>query len=127
VFNEYVGNKIEINRGDDGIAAIKFTQPVLIQKLKENHTPIMSRTPKTPAVPGSNLCKGDGMDLITMEQATRYRSLVALIMYIMQWSRPDVYNAGRSLSLGTCMLQMSHIGKHYTTVLHISWGPVIEA
>jgi hypothetical protein len=33
-----------------------------------------------------------------MEQATRYRSLVALIMYIMQWSRPDVYNAGRSLA-----------------------------
>ena len=77
---------------------IKFTQPVLIQKLEENHTPIISRAPKTPAVPGSNLCKGDGTDLITMEQATRYRSLVALIMYIMQWSRPDVYNAGRSLA-----------------------------
>jgi hypothetical protein len=98
VFNEYVGNKININRGDDGIATIKFTQPVLIQKLEENHTPIMSRAPKTPAVPGSNLCKGDGTNLITMKQATRYRSLVALIMYIMQWSRPDVYNAGRSLA-----------------------------
>ena len=62
-----VGNKIEINRGDDGIATIKFTQPVLIQKLKENHTPIMSRSPKTPAMPGSNLCKDDGTDLITIE------------------------------------------------------------
>jgi hypothetical protein len=40
VFNDYVGNKIDINRGDDGIATIKFTQPVLIQKLKENHTPL---------------------------------------------------------------------------------------
>jgi hypothetical protein len=98
VFNEYVGDKIDINRGDDSIATIKFTQPVLIQKLKENHTPIMFREPKTPAVPGSNPCKGDGTKLITMEQATRYRSLVALIMYIMQWSRPDIYNAGRSLA-----------------------------
>jgi hypothetical protein len=100
VFNKYVGNKIDINRGDDGIATIKkFTQPVLIQKLKENHTPIMPRAPKTPAViPGSNLCKGDGTKLITMEQATRYCSLVALIMYIMQWSRPDIINAGCSLA-----------------------------
>jgi hypothetical protein len=84
VFNEYVGNKIDINRGDDGIATIKFTRPVLIQKLEENHTPIMSLAPKTPAVPWSNLCKGDGTNLITMVQATKYRSLVALIMYIMQ-------------------------------------------
>jgi hypothetical protein len=37
VFNEYVGNKIDINRGEDGIVTIKFTQPVLIQKLEENH------------------------------------------------------------------------------------------
>jgi hypothetical protein len=36
VFNEYLGNKIDINCGDDGIATIKFTQPVLIQKLGEN-------------------------------------------------------------------------------------------
>jgi hypothetical protein len=93
-----VGNKIGINRGDDGIATVKFTQPVLIQKLEENHTPIMSRTLKTPAAPGSNLCKGDGTDLITMEQATKYRSLIALIMFIMQWSRPDLYNAGCSLT-----------------------------
>jgi ribonuclease BN (tRNA processing enzyme) len=64
VFNEYVGDKIDINRGDDGIATVKLTQPVLIQKLEGNHTPIMSRAPKTLAVPGSNLCKGDGTDLI---------------------------------------------------------------
>ena len=98
VFNEYVGNKIDISRGDDGIATVKFTQPVLIQKLEENHTPMMKRAPQTPAVPGSNLSKGDGTDMITMEQATKYRSLTALIMYIMQWSRPDVYQAGRSLA-----------------------------
>lgn len=97
-FNEYVGNKIDINRGDDGIATVKFTQPVLIQKLKENHTPIMNRVPMTPAVPGSNLCKGDGTDMLTADQATKYRSLTALIMFIMQWSRPDLYNAGRSLA-----------------------------
>jgi hypothetical protein len=58
VFNEYVGNKIDINRCGDCIATIKFTQPFLIQKLEENHTPIMSCAPKTPAVPGSNLCNG---------------------------------------------------------------------
>jgi hypothetical protein len=45
VFNEYVGNKIDINCGDDGIATIKFTQLVLIQKLEENHTPIISCAP----------------------------------------------------------------------------------
>jgi hypothetical protein len=118
VFNKYVGNKIEINRGDDGIATIKFTQP---------HTPIMSCAPMTPAVPGSNLCKGEGTNLIILEQATRYRSLVALILYIICNGAGLTYTMLVVVSLGTCTLQMSHIGKHYTTVLHTSWGPVIEA
>jgi hypothetical protein len=43
-FKEYIGNKIDIACGEDGIATIKFTQLVLIQKLEENHTPISSST-----------------------------------------------------------------------------------
>jgi translation elongation factor EF-1alpha len=34
VFNEYGGNKIDINRGDDDIATVEFTQPVLIKSWK---------------------------------------------------------------------------------------------
>jgi hypothetical protein len=31
------------------------------------------------------------------------------------------------VSLGTCMLQMSQIGRHYTILLRTSWEPGIEA
>lgn len=109
VFNEYVGNHITINRGDDGIAAVKFTQPVLIQKLSDNFTPISSRVPKTPALPGSNLCKGDDTGTLTGDQATRYRSLTATCMYMMQWSRPDIYQATRALARCICTIQTSHM------------------
>jgi hypothetical protein len=32
---EYVGSKIDITRKPDGLASIKFTQPVLVQKLRD--------------------------------------------------------------------------------------------
>lgn len=97
-FNEYVGNLINIDRPDpNGAATIKFTQPVLIQKLAEQWEPT-GRVPKTPALAGQSLSKDDGSNALAPVQATKYRSGTAICMYMMQWSRPDIYNATRDLA-----------------------------
>ncbi len=51
------------------------------------------KTSKTPAVPGQVLSKGDGSNLLNPQDASKYCSGMALCMYKMQWSRPDIYNA----------------------------------
>ncbi len=45
---------------------------------------------------GQVLVKGDGSG--TLERATKYRSGTATCMYMMQWSRPEIYNATRGLA-----------------------------
>ena len=96
---EYVGSKIDIKRKPDGLATVKFTQPVLVQKLKDEYiVDINGRSSMVPAVAGQILVKGDGSGGISEEKATKYRSATATLMYIMQWSRPDIYNATRGQS-----------------------------
>ena len=50
-FNECVGNHIEVKRGSDDIATIKFTQPVLIQKLKDNWADLFTGKPPMDLIP----------------------------------------------------------------------------
>ena len=56
---EYVGCKIKIKRKSNGLATIKFTQPVLIKKLKNEFDIPEGRQSKSPAVAGQVLIKGD--------------------------------------------------------------------
>jgi hypothetical protein len=99
-FNEYVGNRIEVKRGSDGIATIKFTQPVLIQKLKDNWANLLTgKPPRTPAIAGQDLSRDDGSGSpLSPQHTTRFRSGAAINMYMMQWSRPDIFNATRGLT-----------------------------
>ena len=90
---EYVGNKEDVVRQGDGRAKIKVTQSVLAQKLRDEFILPGGKTPKTPAVPGQVLVKGDGNDALNVQNATKYHSGMALCMYKMQWSRPEIYNA----------------------------------
>ena len=34
---EYVGNKVDITRKSDGLATVKFMQPIFIQKLEDEY------------------------------------------------------------------------------------------
>ena len=58
-FNEYLGNAVTITRDATGLSTIKFTQPVLLQKLKDNYPPDNNRIPRTPAAPGMELSKDE--------------------------------------------------------------------
>ena len=49
---EYVGRKIDVMQKKDGLAIIKFLQPVLIKKLEDGFDVPSGRPLKTPAVAG---------------------------------------------------------------------------
>ena len=81
-----MGSKINIKRESNGLADVKFTQPVLVQKLKDEYLESMGRrAPKTPAVAGQILVKGDGSGTIEDSEATVYRLATTTCMYVIQW------------------------------------------
>jgi hypothetical protein len=106
---EYVGNKVDVVRQSDGRARIKVTQPVLVQKLRDEFELPGGKTPKTPAVPGQVLSKGDDSDALNPEESTKYRSGTALCMYKMQWSRSGIYNATRDCARHMSAPNESHM------------------
>ena len=79
---EYVGSNIDITRKSDGLGVITFTQPVLIQNLEDEYDLPGGDPPKTPAVAGNVLVKGDGSDTLVGQEATKFRSATAVCMYI---------------------------------------------
>jgi hypothetical protein len=89
-FNEYLGNAVTIKRDATGLCEVKFTQPVLLQKLKDNCPPDNNRIPRTPAAPGTELSKDESSAELSEEEAFKFRSLLATIMNMVQWSRPDI-------------------------------------
>ena len=117
---EYVGSKIDIVRKSDGLATVKFTQPVLIQKLEDEYElPGGTRTPKTPAAAGQTLVKGDGSGTVSDEAATVYRSGTATMMFMMQWSRPDIYNAVRGLARHMSAPREAHVKAMGTAMKYV--------
>jgi hypothetical protein len=105
---EYVGSKIDILRDSTGLGTAKFTQPVLVQKLKNDFDLDSDKVPRTPALPGQVLTKGDGNSPLPHDLAKKFRSATATIMYLMQWSRPEVYNATRNCSRVMSNPQQQH-------------------
>eukprot|EP01082_Thalassiosira_pseudonana_P000277 g29.t1 g29 contig1:64548-67487(+) len=110
---EYVGSKIDVMRKSNGLATVKITQPVLIQKLEDEFDVSTGKAPGTPARPGEVLSKLHGGELLTSAAATNYRSGTATLMFIMQWSRPDIFNATRG-----CARHMSAPGTVHNDALY---------
>ena len=107
---EYVRNKINITRKSNGLADVKFPQAVLVQKLEDEYLENNDgKAPKTPAVAGKILVKGDGNGTMEERENTVYRSATATCMYIMQWSRPDIYNATRGQSRQMASPREAHV------------------
>jgi hypothetical protein len=109
---EYVGNKIDLSRDSNtGLGVAKFTQPVLIQKLRDmlGDEELKKRVPMTPAKPGEVIHKGDGLNPLEAGDASYFRSMTALTMYMMQWSRPEISNASRSCARVMSNPQVGHM------------------
>jgi hypothetical protein len=95
---EYVGSKVDVHRQSNGLAKVKFTQPVLLKKLEEQFDIPTGTAPRSPASEGQELEKGDGSNALNSELTKTYRSGTATMMFMMQWSRSEIYNTVRSLS-----------------------------
>ncbi len=78
---------------------MKLTQPVLLQSFRDEF--LISHdgdAPKTPAIPGDVLRKGEQADLLNDRDQRTYRSGVGKLLHLMKWTRPDILNAVRELS-----------------------------
>jgi hypothetical protein len=90
--NEYVGCKID--RDED---SVKFTQPVLIQSYEDEFELNKTRQVFTPEEQGKVLMKCDQGTKLGGKEQKKYRSGVGKLLHMMQWSRPEIYNAVREL------------------------------
>ena len=77
---EYVGSKIDFVRKSNGLGQVKFTQPVLVQKLEDEFDFPDGVPPKTSVVAGQVLVKGDGSGVLEGAEATKFRSGTAICM-----------------------------------------------
>ena len=82
---------------------------MLVQKLRDEFELPGGKTPKTLAVPGQVLVKGDDSDALNPQGATKYCSGVAQCMDKMNWSRPDIYNASRDCAMHMSAPNESHL------------------
>ena len=95
---EYVGCKVE---HDIERRTMKFTQPVMIQSFNGefNISDLLQRPRSTPAEPGSVLVPALPDDYVNQKMQRYYRSGVGKLLHMMRWSRPDIYNSVRELSM----------------------------
>ena len=77
--------------------------------------PEVLRNPKTPAILGQVLVRGDGSSTLGPKETTKFRSGTAICLFMTQWSRPEIYNATRG-----CARQMSAPSpEHMKGLLHL--------
>ena len=88
-----MGSKLTFNHDAEGKRTVRFTQPVLIKKLNEEYEVPKGPVLKTPAVARKILVRGDGDGTVSGDLIKMYRSATATCMFMMQWSRPDIFNA----------------------------------
>jgi hypothetical protein len=73
---EFVGSKIDFSRNEKGLGTAKFTQPVLVQKLEDEYqVDVSAKPPKTPAVAGLTLVKGDESGQLNEKDSTEYNAV----------------------------------------------------
>ena len=61
---EYIGNKVDVVQHSDGRERIKVSQPVLVQKLRDEFELPGGKTPKTPAEPDQVLVKENNSEAL---------------------------------------------------------------
>jgi hypothetical protein len=108
--DEYVGCTIEKLK----TGGVKFRQKVLLQSYRDEFDILNMKKFNTPAAPGTVLKKPDqGKEVLVPVKQMQYHSGVGKGMHMMQYSRPDTFNAVRDLVRHmTCATQV-----HYDAML----------
>jgi hypothetical protein len=106
---EYVGCKIERTKH-----SLKFTQPVLMQSYNDRFE-LPKKSYKTPALAGLVLVAGKKEEALSPAMQKKYCSGLGKAMHVMQYSKPETYNAVQD--------QFCHMNKatqdHYNTMLRV--------
>ena len=88
--------------------AILKLHPVLVQKNWNEFEPPGRKTPKTLAIPGQVLVKGDNNDALATQDATKYCSGTPWCINKMQWKRPNIYNVTQQCARHMSVSNESH-------------------
>eukprot|EP00957_Ditylum_brightwellii_P130450 9951251-Ditylum_brightwellii.AAC.1 len=78
--------------------SMTFTQPVLLQSF-EYEFELPERKTKTPDEAGSILIKTDPENKVTGKRHTYFRSGISKLLHMIRWSRPEIQNALRELTM----------------------------
>ena len=105
---EYIGSKVDMKRSESG-TKIKITRSVLVQSLEDEFNSPEGKPPRVSAATGQILITEPGGVNLSKKDSTMYRSGTAKLMYMMQWSRPDIYNAVRELARQMARPQERHL------------------
>jgi hypothetical protein len=103
--DKYMGCMIEKLKS----GGIKFWQKVLLQSYRDEFDIGSLKKFNTPAAPGTALKKPvKGDEILMPKKQTQYRSGVGKGMHMMQYSRPDTYNAVRNLARHITLATQEH-------------------
>jgi len=83
------GQQYDVIRQSNGLATVKFTQPVVVHKLDDEYDLPCGRLSKTPAAAVQVLGRDDGGGTIDNIEATVYHSGTDICMFIMQCNGLD--------------------------------------
>jgi hypothetical protein len=115
--NEYVGCTIEKCKS----GGITFLQKVLLQSYNVEFNIKGLKKFNTLATPGTVLKKRiDCETLLMRENQTLYRSGVGKAMHMMQYSRPDTYNAVRDLVRHMTSAAQVHLNAMLRLIMYVS-------
>ena len=105
---------------------MKLTQPVLIQSFSDEFD-LPTKDYNTPAEPKSVLRHSEDNEVLSAEKQTKYRSGVGKLMHLMRWSRPEIWNSVRELTvhMGRCnkqhMVAMKRTMKYLVRTPNRGW------
>jgi len=117
---EYIGCKIERSNTS---RAIKITQPVLVQSLKDEFDLPDGVPPTTPAKPGTTITKQPEEEPLNAEKHTNYRAGIGKLQHLVRNSRPDIGNAVCELSRQLVRPTNSHYQAMLTTMKYVVSTP----
>ena len=66
---------------------------MLVQSYVDEFNLPKDKIPRTPAMPGDVLQKGEPSDYVKPEEQTKYCSGVGKLLYMMKWTHPKILNA----------------------------------
>jgi hypothetical protein len=117
---EHVGCKVDVNKRE---RSVTLTQPVLLQSHTDEFNLSEERAPRTPAIAGDVLMRGEVKDQISAQDQKTYRSGVGKLLHMMRWSRPGCLNSVRELSRFMQGAMEAHMKAMHRTMKHCVGAP----